>query len=183
MQFAPKTILLKDGRSAVLRSPGPEDAAAMLDYLKCVSGETEFLLRYPEEWTATVEQEGTFLAQALESPNVVMISCFADGLVVGNCTLTFQSLMKSRHRAELAVAIRQAYWGLGLGTILFQEILPLARERGISQLELEFIEGNTRARALYEKQGFRIVGIRPNGTRLRDGTLCNEYIMVKELRD
>ena len=29
--------------------------------------------------------------------------------------------------------------------------------------------------------GFRIVGLRPDGIRLRDGTLCNEYLMQLRL--
>ena len=50
------------------------------------------------------------------------------------------------------------------------------------QIELEFIEGNTRARALYEKMGFRVCGVRPDAIRLKDGTLLNEYIMIKKLK-
>ena len=40
---------LKDGRKAVLRSPGDEDIQGVLDYLYVSSGETDFILRYPEE--------------------------------------------------------------------------------------------------------------------------------------
>ena len=52
----------------------------------------------------------------------------------------------------------------------------------ILQLELEYIEGNSRARALYEKMGFRITGVRPNAIRLKDGTLLNEYSMMREIK-
>ena len=40
---------LKDGRRAVIRSPRDEDIPGMLDYLLITAGETEFLMRYPEE--------------------------------------------------------------------------------------------------------------------------------------
>ena len=49
------------------------------------------------------------------------------------------------------------------------------------KLELEFTEGNSRARALYEKMGFRITGVKPNAIRLKDGTLLNEYSMIREI--
>lgn len=52
----------------------------------------------------------------------------------------------------------------------------------VEQIELEYIEGNSRARALYEKFGFRIVGVRPKAYRLKDGAYLNEYIMIKELQ-
>lgn len=65
---------------------------------------------------------------------------------------------------------------------MFQELIRLAKERGdILQMELEFVEGNSRARALYEKMGFRITGVRPDALRLKDGTLLNEYLMVRKM--
>lgn len=64
---------------------------------------------------------------------------------------------------------------------MFEEMTRLAKERGVMQLELDFIEGNARARGLYEKVGFRITAVKPNAIRLKDGTLLNEYFMVKLL--
>lgn len=65
---------------------------------------------------------------------------------------------------------------------MFQELIRLAKERGdILQMELEFVEGNSRARALYEKMGFRITGVKPDALRLKDGTLLNEYLMVRKM--
>ena len=40
---------LRDGRKALIRSPRDEDIPGMLDYLYVSSGETEYILRYPEE--------------------------------------------------------------------------------------------------------------------------------------
>lgn len=86
------------------------------------------------------------------------------------------------HRASVAIAILGEYWNQGIGTRLFEEMIRIAQEReGLLQLELEFIEGNTRARHLYEKMGFRISGVRPNAIRLKDGTLLNEYMMIRRM--
>ena len=49
------------------------------------------------------------------------------------------------------------------------------------QLELDFIQGNERAKALYEKMGFKVVAVKPNAIRLKDGTLLNEYSMVRSM--
>ena len=65
---------------------------------------------------------------------------------------------------------------------MIQEMIRLAEAmEGVMQIELEFVEGNVRARQLYEKMGFRITGVRPNAIRLKDGTLLNEYTMIKEI--
>ena len=57
MVFECKQIILKDGRTAILKSPCVDDAEKMLNYIKKSCDETDFLLRYPEEWNITVEQE------------------------------------------------------------------------------------------------------------------------------
>ena len=69
------------------------------------------------------------------------------------------------------------------GTEAFREAMEeLARQReGVLHMELEFIEGNARARGLYEKAGFRIVGMHPDAIRQEDGTMCALYIMQKKL--
>ena len=65
MRFVLKEIILKDGRTCVLRPTAPEDAEAMIQYLQERSGETEYLLRYPDEVTFTVEGERGILGRLL----------------------------------------------------------------------------------------------------------------------
>lgn len=178
MLFNAKTITLKDGRTAILRSPGPEDAAPMVQYLKDTAGETEFIIRYPEEVTMTVEQEAAFFERLNASLFDMMIVCEVDGCIAGNCQINFGNRIKTRHRASVAIGLTKAYWNQGIGTAMFQEMIAAARaHEGTRHIDLEFIEGNSRARALYEKMGFRIISVKPDAIMLRDGTLRNEYLM------
>ena len=175
---------LKDGRSAVLRSPREEDIPGMLDYLRASAGETEFIIRYPEEcdkYTAEAEKE---LFDRLNASDCdAMIVCLVEGKVAGNCHVMWSKTFKTRHRASIGIALRKEYWNQGIGTRMFREMIRIAEaNENILQMELDFIEGNTRARALYEKMGFRITGIRPNAIRLKDGTLPNEYAMIREIK-
>ena len=62
MIFEEKTIILKDGRTAILKSPCVEDAEKLLNYIKKSCSETDFLARYPEEWTTTIGQEEAWVA-------------------------------------------------------------------------------------------------------------------------
>ena len=174
---------LKDGRSAVLHSPREEDINGTLEYLRRTAEETEFLLRCPEECGKyTYESEKESFERMNAAPNEIMMICEVEGRIAGNCDIGFQNNIKTRHRANVAVALLKEFWGLGIGTKMFQEMIRLAKEgENVLQIELEFIEGNTRARALYEKMGFRICGVRPDAIRLKNGTLLNEYIMIKKL--
>ena len=181
MLFAEKNVTLKNGQKATLRSPRPEEAAEMLEYLRDVAGETHFILREPEECTETIEQEAAFLEGINASPRNVMIVCEVDGEIAGNCQLSFGRRAKVCHRASVAIALRKKYWRFGIGTIFFEEMIAIARENGIAQMELEFIEGNDRARGLYEKMGFRVYAEHPDAIRLKDGTMLKEYRMLLKL--
>jgi len=174
---------LKDGREAVLRSPKEEDVESTLEYLVISAGETDFILRYPEECSKyTPEGEKKLFEQKNASPNEAMIMCIVDGRVVGNCEISFFRGMKTRHRASIGIALISEFWNQGIGTKMFEEMIRLAETREeVTQLELEFVEGNARARHLYEKMGFRIAGVHPNAIRLKDGTLLNNYLMIKEV--
>ena len=109
--------------------------------------------------------------------------CIVDGKVAGNCQIAWKTGLKTRHRASVAIALLKEFWNQGIGTRMFEEMIRIAEaNENLIQMELEFVEGNTRARALYEKMGFRITGVNPNAIRLRDGTLLNEYCMIREIK-
>lgn len=175
---------LKDGRKALIRSPRDEDIQGVLDYLYISAGETEFILRYPEECGKyTYEGEKALFDRINAADNEAMLVCLVEGKVAGNCQIMWSKGLKTRHRAAVAVALLKEYWNQGIGTRLFREMIRIAEGNpNILQMELEFVEGNARARALYEKMGFRIVGVQPNAIRLKDGTLLNEYSMIREIR-
>ena len=184
MIFEDKKITLKDGRTAILKTPCIEDAEKMLHYIKTACGETDFLARYPEEWNGvTVESEEKWVKNLRESQSTLAITCYIDGVIAGNCEINFRGGMKTSHRATVAIAILKEYWNLGIGSAMFTELISAAQARPeIEFVELEFVEGNDRAKALYEKFGFRIIGERPNAFKLKDGRLLKEYFMQKKLR-
>ena len=176
-----KKITLKDGRTAILKSPCVEDAEKLLNYIKKSCGETDFLVRYPEEWNITVEQEKAWVDRLCSAPDTLGITCYIDGEVTGNCEISFRGGMKTRHRATIAIAILKDYWNLGIGSAMFEELVAAAQKHGTEMMELEFIEGNERAKHLYEKFGFHVVSERPNAFKLKDGRYLSEIYMQKYL--
>ena len=181
MIFEEKKIILKNGQTAILKSPCVEDAEKMLNYIKKACGETEFLLRYPEEWNISIEKEEAWVKRLLAAPDTLDITCYVDGDVAGNCEITFRGGMKTSHRATIAIAILRDFWNLGIGSAMFEELIAAAKERGTELMELEFIEGNERAQYLYEKCGFHVVCVKPNAFKLKDGTYRKAFYMQKYL--
>ena len=60
----------------------------------------------------------------------------------------------------LTIAVRQAYWGKGIGSALLGTLLDAARDRGCTEVFLEVRADNPRAHGLYLRRGFTDLGIR-----------------------
>ncbi|MCD7830174.1 MAG: GNAT family N-acetyltransferase [Clostridiales bacterium] len=182
MRFPAQEFTLPSGLLCTLRSPEPEDAAALLDYLRVTSGETENVVRYPAEVPSSLAEERVFLHQCAASGRQVMLAVFGAGKALGSAGVTpIGNEKKLRHRAEVGISLRKAYWGMGLGTRLMETAIDLARQMGYEQLELEVVSHNLRAKHLYEKLGFVSCGEIPHGFRLRSGEYAPLERMVKFL--
>lgn len=180
----PKILFaLKNGSEAEIRNPKTSDVESVISYLFKTAGETEFIYRYPEECYAyTPEKEKKLFKAINESETELMLLCLIDNEVIGDCHLSWNKRMKTKHRASLSIAVLQKYWSQGVGSKLLSEAITIASDNeDITQIELDFVEGNSRARALYEKFGFRITGIKPNAIRLKNGDFLNEYSMIRVL--
>ena len=66
---------------------------------------------------------------------------------------------------------------------MFREMIEVAQRRdGVHQLELEMIEGNDRALALYRKMGFEIMAEHPDAFLLKDGSTRKAIYLRRILR-
>ncbi len=88
---------------------------------------------------------------------------------------------KYTFRGRFGLGVRKAFWHLGIGSALLDQLLSSAKYIGFTQIELEVNGANKRAIALYERFGFRKYGDLPHGSRLRDGSYAPEYSMVLPL--
>lgn len=179
MEFAEKTFVLKNGQQALLRRLQPADAEKMLEFLRETSRESDFLLRYPEENIMGISEEVQFLEGICRSDNKIMLACVIDGSVAGNISLRGNDYRKLRHRAELALAVRKNYWHLGIGRAMLTEAVGIARNLGLKYLELDYIDGNARAKGLYESLGFQEIARIPQAYCQPDGTFADAILMRK----
>jgi [ribosomal protein S18]-alanine N-acetyltransferase len=60
----------------------------------------------------------------------------------------------------LTIAVRQAYWGQGIGSTLLDALVTAARDRSCAEVFLEVRVDNPRAHGLYLRRGFEDLGIR-----------------------
>lgn len=184
MIFEEKKVNLKNGRVCTLRSVETKDAKDMIEYLRTVSAETPFLLRNEDEVTFTLEAEEQLLESKRNQPREIMMVAEVEGILAGNCGIvTNGDLRRVSHRCGFAIALKEAYWNIGIGSAMMDYAFSLAKSMHYEQIELEVVEGNDRAKNLYERFGFRETGKNIRALKYDDGSYRDEYKMVKLLAD
>lgn len=182
MKFDTVQFTDKIGRKINLRSAEESDAAALIDYLKITTTETPYLIREPEEVTITLEQEKSFIRHLKDAEKELLLIAMLDDKLIGNCSLmSIASYRRYAHRCELAIALYQKYCGCGIGKVMMQTVLDVAKAVGYEQAELKVISDNQNAIALYENLGFEKYGTLPNNMKYVDGTYANADWMMKKL--
>ena len=159
-----QTILLKNGKEAMIRNGDEPDGAAVFDVFNRTHGETDYLLTYPDENSFDSEQEAQFLKEKAISPNEIELVAIVDGKIAGTAGIeSVGEKYKVKHRAEFGIGILKEYWGLGLGKALTKACIQCAIDAGYEQLELNVVAENERALSLYRSLGFIEYGRNPRG--------------------
>lgn len=183
MIYKTKEITLKDGRTAIFRAPEICDAKDLMEMFIGVCGESDYLVNTAEQARAklSVEGEEKFIQSSRERENVYYVLCTVDGEFAGNCEIMRKSPEKFAHRGYVAIALRERFWGLGIASKMFDEMIQIARDWDLSQLELDVFDQNERAVRLYERKGFKVCGRVPDAARLPDGRVMDDLTMVLKL--
>ena len=182
MKFDTIQFTDKLGREVCLRNAEEADAAALMDYLRITTAETPYLIREPEEVTITLEQEINFIKSKRDAERELLLIAVIDGKHIGNCSLmSIEPYKRYGHRCGVAIALYQEYCGCGIGKVMMQTVLDVAKSIGYEQAELEVISDNQKAIALYRNLGFEKYGTFPNNMKYSDGTYVNADWMMKKL--
>ena len=143
-----------------IRKALKEDASALIDYVKIVADETEFLTFDSSEFTKTIEEEERIIEEHNSANNQIFSLAKVDNKIVG--ILKIQSSKKKRleHAGELGISVLKEYWSKGIGSALMTHNINWAKETGIlKKLNLIVSINNKKAIGLYMKNGFIIEGM------------------------
>ena len=127
----------------------------------------------------TPEERQQWIAAKSERHPVIVAE--HEGQITGWGSLNvFNARPAYRHVADFSVYVERAWRGKGVGRVLLERLVELGRELGYHKLVLSAFPFNTAGVALYERLGFRTVGIyREQG--LLDGRWVDTIIMEKVL--
>ena len=166
----------------IYRTAVPDDAPALLEYLRTVGGETGNLTFGAEGMPLTEEQERKFLENIQNDPYNRLFLALDGDRIVGDSSLNGSKRPRMCHRRELGISVLRDYWGQGIGTGLMERMVEFARATGAEQMTLGVRSDNERAKALYRRFGFVRCGTWPGHIKI-DGKRYDVDLMVLELAD
>ncbi len=149
-----------DAAPTVIRPASPADAEELIALLVRLDEETPFMMYDPGERSTDAEPMRGRLLAIEGADNQVLLLAEEAGRVVGFLAALGGSCRRTRHRALVALGVRQARARRGVATRLLREAEQWAARVGVNRLELTVMTHNEPAIALYRKLGYQQEGVR-----------------------
>ena len=140
-----------------------EDYKELLDFMKKVKGETNFLLGYPDEIKLSYEDEKERIKKVKSSETSNYFVVMKNSKIIGCIGFNGNTARKTKHYGTIGISVLKEYWGRGIATTLLEKLISWAKEKGIKKINLDVFENNERAIKLYKKFGFKLEGCIEDG--------------------
>ncbi len=155
------TVTLKNNRQVVLRHILKEDLDDIWDNYNDVIDEEI----YQPSFSKVVDkfEKISWYNELIGFGNLCVVAELQkkDGnIVIGQCTIHHDEWEASEHVGLLGIIIQREFRDLGLGRKLIEFAMNESRKNGKRKIVLGTLISNARAIQLYEKLGFRRIGIR-----------------------
>jgi len=165
-----------------LREAIPSDAEQLIETICFLNQETPYLVVSPHALNMSPETMASEIDYIYNQANQFILLAFNHDEIIGVATIVAEENDMFRHVGELGITIKKDYWGLGLGSVMIEEMLSLCAGNGIiKRVEINVQLRNSRAIHLYEKMGFVKEGIKKWAFLSEENTLLDVVIMSKLL--
>jgi RimJ/RimL family protein N-acetyltransferase len=147
--------LTKDNREFIIRRPGEDDAARIINYSKILFASTDQVLTTLEEYTITVDNEKTWINNFNQNSNSLILIAELNNQITGLLFFISNTKKKNSHTGEFGVSVHPGFQGLGIGRFLIQTLLDWAKDNSnIEKVYLNVFDTNENAVKLYKDLGF-----------------------------
>ena len=170
-----------------LRNPTVTDAPAIAN-LQCVTWRKAYTGVMPDAFLAGLDEAAFTVnwtrALASSGPGEYQVACIASS-IIGFATFgpardsSIGSLQLKGYAELAALNVHPEYWRCGVGARLLSEVEAALLGR-YSTMYLWVADGNARAQAFYQKQGFRLFGD-PRQSQRVEGV--REQAMIKDFNE
>jgi len=175
-----RSLSLKDGRKAVLRTPKWEDLDDLLDLINSLVEEKADIIRGEK---VTREEEIDWLASVLkrvETEEQFYLVAEVSGKLVASSEIGQGTGFYDSHVGLIGIVVKDGFRDVGLGTGMMKTLIEQGRSMDLKVLTLCVFSTNKRAIHVYEKVGFAKTGSIPRKF-LKDGKYVDEVVMTMPL--
>ncbi len=155
-----KTFKSKKGNDVVIRYPCTDDLEAMMSFVNGLVEEETFLMINKK---VTKKEEVKYLSESLKKikeGKKIQLVVLVNGVYAGNCEIRRRE-KRQTHVGEIGIAIAKSFREEGIGSELMSALIEEGKKLGLRLLVLGCFENNPRALHVYEKLGFKRVGVVP----------------------
>ena len=168
------------GNEVIFRVPTPEDFTSMWKFACALCEEDTFVKLSGSP--PTRESEMKWFNDALENVKnnqAIHICVFVENRFAGNAEVRIGK-MRLRYTGNVGISLLPNHRDGGIGTEILQTLISESRKIGLRVLTLTCLENNPRALHVYEKTGFKRVGVIPNSVEFK-GTFVGEVVLYLPL--
>ena len=88
-----------------------DDAAALIDFMIAVGGDTDNLTFQASDFTSAESNEAKYAIREMRKGRNVAVAAISEGKIIGTCEIRVQGdKPRIRHRADLAIALRKEFF-------------------------------------------------------------------------
>lgn len=177
-----KTVTLKNGQKACIRTPIAEDTSSVIEYLKVIFADDHFFMTTAEEakkWQ-TIEKEQEHLQKYYQDDNKLLLVTEIGGKIISMSDVECGPRKRNQHIGQVGISILEDYRNIGLGTAVMQAMIDWAAAHpGIEKLALGVWAANHPAIRLYDKMGFIEEGRKVREVKYADGSYDDCVLMYR----
>ena len=174
----PKKVRLQSGTSVTIRPMVKEDADKLYAFFSRVPREDRLFLRDDVSIRDVIDS----WTQELDYRKVLPLVAEVGGNIVGDATLHRRTFGWTSHVGKVRLVIDRDYRGKGLGTVLIEELIDIAKKAGLEQLVAELMSDQTGALSAFKRLGFEKEAVFFNYVKDQMGEERNLVVMIKNLR-
>ena len=149
--------VLRDGGSIHIRAIRPDDRGRLADHFHRLS-ERSVHLRFQGAKRVLSEAELDFFTRLDFVRHVGLVATLRDGAAERIIGVGRYLVDDEPGCAEIAFAVADEHQGRGIGTLLLDHLLGIARERGITEFHAQVLGENNQMLEVFRHTGLRVTG-------------------------
>ncbi|WP_238600613.1 GNAT family N-acetyltransferase [Metasolibacillus meyeri] len=157
-------------QASIIRPIETEDARSFIRLQEQIYEQSDFEYYEPNVQHLTVQVIRKQMAEWRKFKRQTILLCIVNGEFAGYSRINGYKEQRLQHVAAIRIGVLKNYENTGIGTSLLENSIKWAKQNGIERLEAVIMSHNSKAIALFEKQGFTA-----EGKKIHAVKIDNEY--------